>query len=243
MPTYISGQRCSTYDSSCPKKTFTKNYESSTFPIKYPSSGISFDSYYSHQDMNEYMHYLAVRFPERVCIRTVGQSFENRDIKLIHISNGVRSANKNTIFIDAGIHAREWIAPATALYIIYQLVENFEANQELLDEFDWIVLPLVNPDGYEYSRGKFSYWRKTRSTVKSNPCRGTDANRNFAFHWDEKFASTDPCSDIFKGKKPFSEPESRIVAQILLELKGRGKFYISLHSFGNYILFPWGWTK
>lgn len=58
---------------------------------------------------------------------------------------------KPVIFIDAGIHCREWIAPPVALYIIQQLVENPE-NSWLIQNVTWYVVPNLNPDGYEYSQ-------------------------------------------------------------------------------------------
>lgn len=70
-------------------------------------------------------------------------------MKVIKISTDP-TANKPIIFVDAGIHAREWAAPAQALYIINQLVEN-PANERLLEKVDWYILPVVNPDGYEFT--------------------------------------------------------------------------------------------
>ena len=70
---------------------------------------------------------------------------------MIKISSG-GNGNRPAILIDAGIHAREWIAPAMALYIIQQLVENNAANSDLTDGVDWFIIPVLNPDGYEYSR-------------------------------------------------------------------------------------------
>jgi murein tripeptide amidase MpaA len=70
--------------------------------------------------------------------------------------------------IDAGVHAREWIAPATALYLIRELVQVFEANQTGTDrssdilKYDWIVIPTLNPDGYIYSFWHNRMWRKNR---------------------------------------------------------------------------------
>ena len=52
-----------------------------------------------------------------------------------------------TTFIIEGIHAREWISPATTTYIIKELVENSRQNQELIDFFDFYILPVANPDG------------------------------------------------------------------------------------------------
>lgn len=69
-------------------------------------------------------------------------------MNIIQISDG--NGRKPVLFIEAGMHAREWISPALALYIINQLVEN-ESNRALLADLDWIILPSMNPDGYEYT--------------------------------------------------------------------------------------------
>lgn len=52
----------------------------------------------------------------------------------------------------AGIHAREWVAPAMALYLINRLVNDLEARSRELSGIDWYILPVVNPDGYEFTR-------------------------------------------------------------------------------------------
>ena len=57
---------------------------------------------------------------------------------------------KPNIWIEAGIHAREWIAPAMATYIIDQLLHN--AQDGFLDELNFHILPIANPDGYEFTR-------------------------------------------------------------------------------------------
>lgn len=66
-------------------------------------------------------------------------------MNLVRISSG--GAEKPVLFIEGGMHAREWISPAFTLYIINQLLENPAYTEKL----DWIVLPVVNPDGYEYT--------------------------------------------------------------------------------------------
>lgn len=55
------------------------------------------------------------------------------------------------MFSIAGIHAREWIAPAVAVYLLHQLVEKYEENKQVADALDWTIIPLLNPDGYVYS--------------------------------------------------------------------------------------------
>lgn len=61
------------------------------------------------------------------------------------------AAEKPVVLIDGGIHAREWISVATALYCVHQLTENRLQHVGLLDKLDFVILPLVNADGYEYS--------------------------------------------------------------------------------------------
>ncbi|XP_017122344.1 carboxypeptidase B [Drosophila elegans] len=202
---------------------------------------ISFTAFHRHAEINAYLDELAAAYPSRVSVQVAGKSYEKRDIKTITITNGDGKTGKNVIFLDAGIHAREWIAHAGALYVIHQLVENYAANANLLKNFDWVILPVVNPDGYEYSHTSTRMWRKTRKPITS-ACYGTDANRNFDFHWGEVGASSNSCSDTFKGETAFSEPETQLLRDLLLGLSGRGKFYLTLHSYGNYLLYPWGYT-
>lgn len=179
-------------------------------------------------------------------VETIGKSFEGRDLKVIKISNGV-SNGKRKIWIDAGLHAREWIGPSTAMYFINKLVTSAgkdEAVDQILNKYDIVILPLANPDGYEYTHTTNRMWRKTRSQTNSRwgyICRGTDPNRNWSFKWGTGGSSSNPCSDIFAGPSPFSEPETKAMSQYILK-NGPWDMYISFHSYSQLILLPWGWT-
>lgn len=70
-----------------------------------PNGGITFNQYHQHEEINEYLEKLQ-KENSNVEVKTVGKSFEGREIKTIKISNG-DGGNKNSIFIDAGIHARK----------------------------------------------------------------------------------------------------------------------------------------
>ncbi|XP_058834022.1 carboxypeptidase B1-like [Topomyia yanbarensis] len=194
--------------------------------------------YLRHSDVNQYLDELASKFPAKVKVEQIATSYEGRPLKTITIND---KRNNSVIFLDAGIHAREWIAPATALYAINQLVENANENADILSNLTWVILPVVNPDGYEYSHQMERFWRKTRKPA--GKCIGTDGNRNFDFHWGEVGASSSACSETYKGDAPFSEPETRAVRDEISKLKGQCKFYLSLHSYGNYLLYPWGYTS
>jgi murein tripeptide amidase MpaA len=200
------------------------------------SGRISFDQYLRHDQINAYLDQLAKDYPDTVTLESFGQSYEKRQMNLVRISSG-SSSSKPVIFVDAGIHAREWIAPATALYLINQLVEN-PANSDLIRDVDWIILPCLNPDGYEYSWNSDRLWRKTVSP--GSLCNGCDANRNFDFHWMEAGASSWECSETYAGKQAFSEVEARHLRDYLAKTANI-KAYLTLHSYGQYLLYPWGY--
>ena len=76
--------------------------------------------------------------------------------------------NKPAIWIDGGIHAREWISPATVLWTLKELVEGDKTvSHELIEKLDWYILPVHNPDGYAFSRKWDRLWRKTRLVLNS----------------------------------------------------------------------------
>jgi carboxypeptidase A2 len=67
-----------------------------------------------------------------------------------------------------------------------------------------------------------------------------DGNRNFDFFWNTVGTSNDPCRDNFAGNVPFSEIETRIVRDIVNQNIARMGMYITMHSYGSMILYPWG---
>lgn len=72
---------------------------------------------------------------------------------------------------------------------------------------------------------------------------GTDGNRNFDFHWGEVGASANSCSETYRGKKAFSEIETQVLRDAVMKISDTCKFYLTLHSYGNYLLYPWGYTS
>lgn len=123
-------------------------------------------------------------------------------------------------------------------WMLNELIENPESYDCILDRFDWYFIPMMNPDGYEYSHAVDRMWRKTRrnytqtETKRSNianqnslteeqpinnDCLGADINRNFEFHWRKGGSSNNVCSSAYAGDKPFSEPEARALANFMLK--------------------------
>ncbi|KAH0621908.1 hypothetical protein JD844_023652 [Phrynosoma platyrhinos] len=165
--------------------------------------------------------------------------------KLKKLSNG-GGTPKNGIWIDCGIHAREWISPAFCVWFIGHATHSLNRDsllQRLLQHLDFYVLPVMNVDGYEYTWTTNRMWRKSRSMHGSNRCIGTDLNRNFDAGWCGKGASNNDCEEIYCGPYPESEPEVKAVANFLRKHKDRIKAYISMHSYSQMVLFPYSYTK
>lgn len=63
---------------------------------------------------------------------------------------------------------REWIAVPTVSYIADTLLRGYGTSAGsnstyLLDNYDVIVCPIINVDGYDYTWNEDRMWRKTRS--------------------------------------------------------------------------------
>jgi len=136
---------------------------------------------------------------------------------------------------------------------------NFAASdiRGIVEILDVVVFPQANPDGRQHSMTVDPMWRKNRRAAgtSSPACRvgggsgpGVDINRNYNFLWDfpNKFSpaapvmtSTDPCSEIYRGPAPSSEPETQNVTWLLERVPAVG-YFIDVHSFGEDILYNWG---
>ena len=100
----------------------------------------------------DFLNCLETCYSDRAQIIDIGKSVEGKPLRVIKIG---RNKNQNgtlnpAVWIDGGIHAREWISPAAVEYIVYELVERFDIteNKEIVENFDIYVLPIMNPDGY-----------------------------------------------------------------------------------------------
>ncbi|RXG51290.1 Carboxypeptidase B [Armadillidium vulgare] len=161
-------------------------------------------------------------------------------------NGGKLSTSKPIIFIDGGLHSREWVCPAVALYFIQKLLN---------------TPSLISND---------RFWRKTRSKSADSDCYGADMNRNFNHHWGanqtcavrangssllrklifltafspaEVDTSKNPCSEHYGGTGPNSEVETRVMRDVLIKQKHRLKAYVSLHSWGQQILYPYSYSE
>ncbi|XP_023247794.1 zinc carboxypeptidase-like [Copidosoma floridanum] len=203
------------------------------------ASGYDFESYKTIEEIHAYLAHLADKHPDKVEPIVAGKSYEGRELRGVMISHG---PNRSAIFIEAGIHAREWVTPATATYIANALLNSQDPDvRGLAEAYDWYIVPSVNPDGYVYTHEYDRLWRKTRSG-KSDFCKGVDANRNWDYKWMVAGASSQACAETYAGKRPFSEIEMKTLSEYLKSVSHRVFAYISFHSYSQLLLFPYGHT-
>jgi len=194
--------------------------------------------YYPHADLNTFIQGIADA-NDWASIIDIGQSYEGRDMKVLAITKAGPGAPN--VFIEAGIHAREWISPAVATYLVNELVEGYSQHPDYLDKINWYFLPSANPDGYQYTFDTDRLWRKTRSP-QSNGCFGVDPNRNWDFHWAESGTSSDPCSEVFPGESAFSEIEMQNIVNYVKTLDPVPVLSTCFHSYSQLILWPYGYA-
>ncbi|KAG7162041.1 Carboxypeptidase B-like 7 [Homarus americanus] len=148
--------------------------------------------------------------------------------------------SKPVILVEAGAHAREWISHAVATFLAQQLAD---AGKVFLRHVSFIIVPAINPDGYEFTHTNDRLWRKNRRPGNRTGCYGVDLNRNWGTAWDTGAGSSDNlCSEIYRGSHAFSEIETQSLANLAWVFRKTVKMFLSFHSFGEYVLYPWGYT-
>jgi murein tripeptide amidase MpaA len=206
-----------------------------------------FSDYHDFDDMMSWLDSLASQYPSIMNIYQYGHSYEQNPLRVARITNG-QFGVKPVIYWEGGIHAREWIAHTTMCYMISKLVTGYNVDptvNTILDQFEFHIVPVVNPDGYKYTWEKDRMWRKTRSPNAGSICIGTDPNRNWDDHWCEAGASRLACSDSYCGKSAFSEVEVLAVSQYIASVNASQPVVevIDYHSYSQLFMAPWGWSS
>ncbi|XP_031356790.1 zinc carboxypeptidase-like [Photinus pyralis] len=204
------------------------------------SRGELFTSYQTLDEIHDWLRGLARTYPDFVKLVVGGRSYEGREILGVHVS--FKSGNKG-VFLEGGIHAREWISPATVSFILHQLLTSTDpAIRAVAESRDWYVFPVVNPDGYVYTHTTNRVWRKTRNPYQYNgqTCYGADPNRNWGYHWNEGGTVDVPCYDIYSGEGPFSLIETKSLSDYINTIASNLDSYLAFHSYSQLLLIPFG---
>jgi len=230
-------------------------------PFPSVSNNTFHDNYRPLAEIDAFIHDLAnSQYAHAVAsLVQLGHTAEGREmhgLKIVSASTGLKKSEKKAFVITGAQHAREWIATATALYIANAIVSDPSSPDSLahlLDDFDVHIIPLPNPDGYLYTWAPDGdrFWYKNRMTLAPNErCQGVDMNRNWGYEWSPLSSyspastgsgnpTSDPCSPLFPGHRPFEAPEVNIVANYITQQVGnKAAAFLELRSYGQMISAP-----
>jgi hypothetical protein len=194
-------------------------------------------------------------------------SLEGRAVEGIEISTNVGAQDGKPVFFQMGVHhAREWPSAEMPMEWAIELVNAYKAGDsrtvDLLGKTRVIVVPIVNPDGYNLSREapidsqqpvvdpSFAYKRKNcrvqdlampapgECGLQANRALGVDPNRNYGGFWGGGGASFAANNDTYRGAAPFSEPESQNVRELVSSRQVTT--LITNHTYSDLVLRPPG---
>jgi len=174
-------------------------------------------------------------------IVNIGYTEEGTDIIGIKLAY---DDSRPTIFLHCTIHAREWITTTTCLWIIDNLLNTDNDGPTLIQKFQWIIVPVLNIDGYTYAHTTNRLWRKNRSVNSGSTCVGTDLNRNYAYAFGGGGSSPNPCAETFRGPRAFSAAETASELNYIQPIFNAGRLaaFVDIHAYGGQWMSPWGYS-
>ncbi len=214
----------------------------------------SMGGYYTYTEMIQQLDSMHILFPNYISEReSIGTSNEGRALWAVKISDnpGIHEANEPEVLYTAIHHAREPEGLMVVMYYMWWLLENHEnntmANYLIHNRQLWFI-PIVNPDGYVYNQttnpGGGGMWRKNRKN-NNDTYFGVDLNRNYGpyYMWNSENngSSTSTNNDTYRGPAPFSEPEVAAIDRFMRAHVIRTA--LNYHTFGNYLIYPYGYTN
>ena len=212
---------------------------------------------------------MAANAPSLASFVDIGDSWEKTaglggyDIGVLRLGNSANPGPKPSLFLLCALHAREYATAPLCLAFAQHLVGGYDVDPDatwLLDHHEIHLVLHANPDGRKWAEAGY-FWRKNTNQNYCSPTssnRGVDLNRNFPFQWACcGGGSNSECSATYRGPSPESESETQAVVDYMRSIfpdqRAPGQnspapddatgIHIDIHSYGNLVLWPWGYTN
>ncbi len=213
----------------------------------------SMGGFFTYDEFIDHLDNMVSEFPNLITAKAPIDTFlshEDRPIYWLKISdNPGMDENEPEVLYTSIHHAREPESLSQLIFFMYYLLENYGSDPEvthLVDETEMYFIPMINPDGYVRNHttnpNGGGLWRKNMRD-NGNGTTGVDLNRNYGFSWglDNTGSSPMSSSETYRGTAAFSEPETQAVKWLCEQ--HNFKIALNYHSFGNYLIYPWGFQQ
>jgi hypothetical protein len=190
--------------------------------------------------------------PGIVKLVVLGHTGQGRQLIALKVTAGarhVRDGSRPAVLYSGTQHAREWIATEVSRRMLHYFVDGWNAHdpsaRAMLAHQEFWFMPVMNPDGYQYTFDHERLWRKNLrdndGDGQVSASDGVDPNRNYPdhFNYDNEGSSSLPSSETYHGPYAASEPETRAAMRLFNRVPF--KFMVNYHSYGPYLLYPEGW--
>ena len=189
-----------------------------------------------------YMNELVARYPGLASTVNLGNTLQGRTVWGLRVTSAAASAKPGVLHFGCE-HAREWITTTVPTYFAKYLLSRYGTDPvvtDLVNNVEFFLVPVLNVDGYEYTRSVDRFWRKNRRD-NGNGTFGVDLDRNWGVGWGGTGSSPSTNSLIYRGTAPFSEPETQVLRDFFLA-HDNIRAQLDIHSYAQLILWPFGYT-
>ena len=197
-----------------------KNLQAQIDEMYADQGGSFFDEYRTYEEHITLLNDLAVQYPTLAQTVDLGQSVQGRMLRALRITGP--GASKVGLIYHGAQHGNEQGGAMLVAYMANHLLTNYATDPEiraLVDNAEWYLLPIMNPDGYEV------YQRYN--------AHGFDLNRN----WDGPGSGNTPVS----GPYPFSEPETAALRDFFMA-HPNVRLHLDVHGYEPWFMWPWAYT-
>jgi hypothetical protein len=177
------------------------------------------DDFHTYSELTAELQDIESTYPSIAKLYDLGSSVQGRTIWGLKITdNPDIEENEAEVRICGCHHGNEIMSVELPLMLAWYLVDNYAIDphiQNLVDNREIWIIPLVNPDGREM-------------TTRYN-ANGVDLNRDYGYMWGAEGQSP----------APFSQPETQVIRKHALE--NNFVFSLSFHTSGDIVNYIWNY--